>query len=244
MGPAVAAIALLCAIATAQRDESAPQSSIGGVSLPSATYTGAVHQRVAANRSDHLKSRPTWPDKSFHCWQRCRRRAVLRDSAGATLVRQGNSVSVRLPKKGEATLKVKFLVSWGDVTKRRLAFVIPPALSSRLALTVDESEPRSSFPTAVSFYSIAAGQQTRIEAVVGAGERRRIAVTPRVKRAAEIAHDLLPERDSGDFHGGVMGVRSLLDYQVTQGELREARVRFPAGHRLLRVAGRVHSTCR
>jgi len=25
--------------------------------------------------------------------------------------------------------------------------------------------------------------------------------------------DLLPERDSGDFNGGVMGVRSLLDYQ-------------------------------
>jgi hypothetical protein len=34
-----------------------------------------------------------------------------------------------------------------------------------------------------------------------------------------------------------MSVRSLLDYQVTQGELREARVRLPAGHRLLRVEG-------
>ena len=34
-----------------------------------------------------------------------------------------------------------------------------------------------------------------------------------------------------------MGLRSVFDYQVTQGELREARVRIPVGQRLLRVEG-------
>src|SRR5207247_3060797 len=34
-----------------------------------------------------------------------------------------------------------------------------------------------------------------------------------------------------------MGLRSVFEYQVTQGELRDARVRLPAGHRLLRVEG-------
>src|SRR5437016_6916800 len=73
---------------------------------------------------------------------------------------------------------------------------------------------------------------------MGAGERVELQWTPRVKRAAEIAATVLCRNATlVTFSGGVMGVRSLLDYQVTQGELREARVRLPAGHRLLRVQG-------
>src|SRR5205814_7922608 len=37
--------------------------------------------------------------------------------------------------------------------------------------------------------------------------------------------------------GGAVNTRSTLDYQVTQGELRQVKVRLPSGQRLLRVEG-------
>ena len=134
---------------------------------------------------------------------------------------------------------MKFLVRLGgDVTKRLLAFGIPPALSTRFAFTMDEPEAAVEFPTAVSYHSVAAQQQTRVEAVMGAGERVELQWTPRVKRAAEIAATVFCRNATlVSFTGGVMGLRSVFDYQVTQGELREARVRIPAGQRLLRVEG-------
>src|SRR5213076_1946345 len=155
------------------------------------------------------------------------------------LLHQGNFVNIRLEKKGEATLKVKFLVKLGgDVTKRQLAFGIPTALSTRFAFTVDEPEAAVEFPTVVSYHSVAAQQQTRVEAVMGAGERVELQWTPRVKRAAEIAATVFCRNATlVSFTGGVMTTRSLLDYQITQGEWREARVRIPAGQRLLRVEG-------
>src|SRR5439155_3917209 len=94
------------------------------------------------------------------------------------------------------------------------------------------------FPTAVSYHTVAAQLQTRVEAVMGAGERVELQWTPRVKRAAEIAATVFCRNATlVSFTGGVMGLRSVFDYQVTQGELREARVRIPAGQRLLRVEG-------
>src|SRR5205814_1204395 len=138
------------------------------VSILSATYTGAVHERVAqieaiiqVSAARAGQTIPLFGDDV----------AVERFSAtpaGVTLLRQGSSVNVHLPRTGAATLKVKFLV----------------------------------------------------------------------KLAAEIAATVFCRNSTLlTFSGGVMGVRSLLDYQVTQGELREARVRLAAGHRLLRVQG-------
>src|SRR5207237_8649090 len=137
------------------------------------------------------------------------------------LLRQGNCVGVRLPKKGEATLRVKFLVKLGgDVTRRHLAFAIPPALSTRLSLTLDEPDAAVDFSTAVSYHSVASAQQTRVEAFLGAGERVELQWTPRVKRAAEIAATVFCQNASlVSFSGGVMSLRSQFDFQVSQGEL-------------------------
>jgi type II secretory pathway pseudopilin PulG len=247
MGPAVATIALMFFVASANAKElapvdsalRAPQSAIDSISVLSATYTGTVHERVAQIEAVIQVSAAKAGETIalFHD-------DVAVEEFSATpvtvkLVRQGNSVSVRLPKKGEATLRVKFLVKLGgDVTKRHLVFAIPPALSSRLALTVDEPEAAVEFPTAVSYHSVASQQQTLVEAVMGAGERVELQWTPRVKRAAEIAATVFCRNATlVNFNDGVMSARSMLDYQVTQGELREARVRLPAGHRLLRVEG-------
>jgi hypothetical protein len=247
MGPAVAAIALMFFVASANAKEAtqvdsalrAPQSVIESVSILSATYTGTVHERVARIDAVIQVSAAKAGETIALFGDDVAVEEFSATPGTVKLVRQGNSVSVRLPKKGEATLKMKFLVKLGgDVTKRHLVFAIPPALSSRLALTVDEPEAAVEFPTAVSYHSVASQQQTRVEAVMGAGERVELQWTPRVKRAAEIAATVFCRNATlVSFNGGAMSARSLLDYQVTQGELREVRVRLPAGHRLLRVEG-------
>src|SRR5205814_4088935 len=147
--------------------------------------------------------------------------------------------------KGDATLHFTFLVKLGgDVTRRQLSFGIPSALSSKLSLTVDEADAAVEFPSAVSYHSVAAEQQTLVEAVMGAGDQVELHWAPRVKRAAEIAATVFCRNATlVSFDGGVMSVHSLLEYQITQGEMRATRVRLPAGQRLLRVEGDGRRTC-
>ena len=95
---------------------------------------------------------------------------------------------MRLGKRGDATVQIKLLVKLGgDVTKRNLNFGIPPALSSQLALTLDQPDADVDFPTAISFKRSSANEKTRVEAVIGSGDRVELLWTPRVKRAAEVA---------------------------------------------------------
>jgi hypothetical protein len=119
-----------------------------------------------------------------------------------------------------------------------LAFTIPPALSSALNLVIDEAEADVDFPTAVAFTRTNVDQQTRVAAVLGSTDRVEMNWTPRVKRAAEIAATVFAQNSAlVSFGNGVVNTRAVLDYQVTQGELRSVRVRIPGGHRLLRVEG-------
>src|SRR5439155_15454174 len=248
LGPAMAAITLLLSVAStdAKEMDSAVQSPITSLEPPvecvfirSATYTGTVHERVARLEAV-IQVAASKAGRTFKLFgEDVAVEEFSPTPASVRLLRQGNSISVRLPDNREALLRVKFLVKLsGDVTRRHLAFAIPPALSSKLALTVDEPEAAVEFPSAVWYHSFASGQQTRVEAVIGAGERVELQWAPRVKRAAEIAATVCCRNASlVSFTGGVMSLRSQLDYQVTQGELREARVRLPAGHRFLRVEG-------
>jgi len=126
----------------------------------------------------------------------------------------------------------------GDVTRRQLAFGIPPALSSRVSVIIDEAEADVEFPTAVSFERTSANQQTKVEAVLGPSERLELNWTPRVKRAAEIVATVFVQNTAlVTIGGGVMNTRAALDYQISQGELKQVRVQVPAGQRLLRVEG-------
>ena len=111
-------------------------------------------------------------------------------------------------------------------------------MSSQVALALDKPEADVDFPTAISFKRILDKDKTRVEAVIGSGDRVELVWTPRVKRAAEVAATVFCQNASlVTFGGGVVNVRATLDYQITQGELRQARVQLPAGQRLLRVEG-------
>ena len=154
-------------------------------------------------------------------------------------MREGRTVGVLLPARGSVTLQLKLIAKLGgDVTRRQLAFGIPPALSSRVSVVIDEAEADVEFPTAVSFERTSANQQTRVEAVIGPAERLELNWTPRVKRAAEIVATVFVQNTAlVTIGGGVMNTRATLDYQISQGELKQVRVQIPAGQRLLRVEG-------
>jgi len=208
-------------------------------SIISASYSATVNDRVALLDATLQISAATAGEvvRLFGDDVVVQQFTVKNGSAG--LVRAGNNIAIQLNHRGNVTLQIKMLVKIaGDVTKRRLTFGIPPALSSQVALALGESEADVDFPTAISFKRILDKDKTRVEAVIGSGDRIELLWTPRVKRAAEVAATVFCRNAAlVTFGGGVVNVRATLNYQITQGELRQARVQLPAGQRLLRVEG-------
>ncbi|MBM3877872.1 MAG: hypothetical protein FJ386_14350 [Verrucomicrobia bacterium] len=248
--PAAAGIALFFLLGASASGQSAfrnPQSPVetNAVSLTSATYTGTIREKVAeftaaltlASASTNPVTFPLFGDD-----------VALREfsvKAGhALLVREGSRVSVLLTNRGEAVLEVKLAAKvGGDVAKRRLQFGLPAALASKLSATLDEKDADVEFPSAVSFQRVATGDQTRIDAIIGSEDRVELTWTPRVKRVAEMEATLFTVSSTlVSLGGGVLNARTVIDYQIAQGELRQARVKLPAGQRLLRVEGQLIRT--
>ena len=243
--PVLATIALLFALsltnANAENFEIRNlQSAIANASIVSANYSGTVNDRVAsldvtlqfsATKSGEVV--PLFGDDV----------AVQQftvKSGSASLVRVGGNLAVRFDRNGSSILQIKMLVKIsGDVTKRRLAFAIPPALTTQLVLALNQPEADVDFPSAISFKRSLNKDTTGVDAVLGSADRVELLWTPRVKRAEEVAATIFCRNAAlATFGGGVMNLRATLDYQITQGELRQARVQLPAGQKLLRVEGR------
>jgi hypothetical protein len=211
-----------------------PQSAIA-----TASYTGVIGEKVAQFDGSVLltsastnQTLPLFGDE-----------VALQDfsvkSGEARLMRTGGRLAVFLPNPGEAAIALKFVVKLGgDVSKRQLSFSIPTALSTTVNASIDEPDADVEFPTAVAFQRAQTGGQTRIAATIGTADRVEILWTPRTKRANEVAATIFAENDSlVTLANGVMDVRSTINYQISQGELRQARVSLPEGQRLLRVEG-------
>jgi hypothetical protein len=222
--PVMASAALLFALslstATAA-DSRITDHESRNASIVSASYSGPVNDRVASidatlqfSAASPGQIVPLFGDDV----------AVQQFSAKtgrAELVRDGGNIAVRFDSRGDVTLQIKMLVKIaGDVTKRRLAFAIPPALSSQVALVLDESEADVDFPAAISSRRILDQDKTRVEAVMGSADHIELLWTPRVKRAAEVAATVFCQNAAlVTFGGGVVNVRATMDYQITQGEV-------------------------
>jgi len=245
--PVIAALMLLLAVVTVEGAETrkkamveTPVPSTGGVSILSATYTGTVREKVAQVEAEWQLNADQpgasvallGEEVAVQQFQVARGEAKLVHSPGGRM-------SCSLARRGLTTVKMQFLVKLtGDVTKRRLLFDIPPALLSRVAMTIEEPEAAVEMPAAVSFQTTGDKKLTRLDAILGAGTSVDLQWTPRVKRAAEIAATVFCQNTTlARIGSGAVNLRSQFDYQVTQGELRQARVRVPAGQRLLRVEG-------
>jgi hypothetical protein len=214
-------------------------SDANAVSIVSARYTGTVNDRVA-QFDVTLQLSAFGTNETVNLFGEDLAVEQFSAKAGdARLVRDGKSVGVLMPKPGNATLQFKLIAKLsGDVTRRQLNFAIPPALASQFTATIAEPDADVEFPSAVSFQRTGENQETRVEAVLGPASRVEMQWTPRMKRATEVAATVFCQDTSlVTFGGGAVNTRSTLDYQVTQGELRQLRVRLPAGQRLLRVEG-------
>ncbi|HKQ37408.1 MAG TPA: hypothetical protein VJ063_04975, partial [Verrucomicrobiae bacterium] len=232
-GPAAAAIAFslflpLCSNA----------ASTNAFSILSAEYTGRVQDKVG-----HFEAKIRVATFATNQVVPLFAEGVAIEEAVSTpaslLLRDGNTVNVRVSPAGDALLHFKIAVKLtGDGGKRQLAFAIPPALASKFSVAIDEADAEVDFPTAVSFRRAASPGHTQLDAILGSGDRVEINWTPRVKRIADMAASIFAQQAALVTVGnGAVNTRSLIDYQVTQGELRQAKVRIPTGYRLLRVEG-------
>jgi len=132
MGPAVAVITLMLFARFGERQggnstatRNPQPATIPLPSSPRPTPASSTNAWRELKRSSGLRCEK--PDRPFNCFQRrpSRWKNSPRSRATVKLLRQGNSVNVRLEKKGEATLKsdVPRQTGW-RVTKRHLAFGI------------------------------------------------------------------------------------------------------------------------
>jgi hypothetical protein len=191
--PAVAAWTILFVIAQATPAEAssiqnAPRPTPASVSILSASYDGTVNDRVAQIEAT-LQVSTEQPGQRIELFGED---IVVQEfsarPAQARLLREGNAFSVLLGRRGQTTLQFKLLAKLGgDVTKRQLSFAVPPALASQLTLSIDQPDTEVEFPAAIAFKRETKGQQTRLQALLGAVGRVELLWTPRVKRAAEIA---------------------------------------------------------
>lgn len=249
--PAVATLALLLTLALGftprtqaqENDDSAfraPHSALtNSVSIVSATYTGTVREKVAQFDATLVLSSIATNQTIALFGADVAVQEFKTDAREAKLVRQGKGVAVRLADKGTVTLRLKLVAKLGgDSTKRALEFAIPPALASRLNVSIDELEAEVDFPTAIAFQRTTNANETRVEAILGAGDRVEMSWMPRMKRIGEMAASIFAQSTTlVTVAGGAVNTRSVIDYQVSQGELRQVKLTLPAGQRLLRVEG-------
>ena len=233
--PVVAAVVLALMICAG----SAQAATSPEPALASANYTGVINDRVAVLDASYEFSGVTNGYVFPLFTEDVAVQEFTAKNSNATLVRNGNELSVRFNRNGAATVQVKLLVKvTGDVTRRRLDFQIPPALTSQAVLTLEQPGADVDFPAAISCRRTLDKEQTRVTAVLGSADRLELLWTPRVKRVDEVAATVFCQNTAlVTLGGGAANLRSTLDYSVTQGELREARVQLPAGQRLLRVEG-------
>ena len=240
--PAAALIALLFAGQVAFAQDSIPHSAFRtphSVTLTAASYTGTLREK-SAEFTATLALTSTGTNQTFTLFGGDVAIQSFTAKAGeARLVREGVTARVWLPKAGAVTVELKLLARLeGDATKRRLAFGLPPALASQFTAVIEEADADVEFPTAVAFKRTPAGKQTRVDAIIGSTDRVDLAWTPRLKRIAEMDATVFAQTATlVTVGGGVVNSRAFVDYQIAQGELKQAKVRLPAGQRLLRVEG-------
>ena len=249
--PAVASIALLLTLALTftssaraqEADDSAlraPHSALtNSISIISAIYTGSVREKVAQFDVTLVLSSIATNQTITLFGGDVAVQEFKTDAKEAKLVRQGNGVALRLAEKGSVIVRLKLVAKLGgDATKRALEFGIPPALASRLNVGIDEAEAEVEFPTAIAFQRTTNQNETRVEAILGAGDRVEMSWMPRMKRIGEMAASIFAQSTTlVTVAGGAVNTRSVINYQVSQGELRQVKLTLPAGQRLLRVEG-------
>ncbi|HKX62496.1 MAG TPA: hypothetical protein VJS65_11640, partial [Verrucomicrobiae bacterium] len=209
------------------------------ISIQSALYTGSVRENVAQFDATLLLSTIASNQTIALFGDDVAVQEFKVEGGDAKLLRQAQGVALRVTDKGRITARFKLVAKLsGDATRRALEFGIPAALASRLNVSIDEAEAEVEFPTAIAFQRMTKPNETRVETILGSGDRVRMTWMPRTKRIGEMAASIFAENTTlVTVASGVINSRSVIDYQVSQGELRQVKLTLPAGHRLSSVEG-------
>lgn len=216
------------------------------VSLITAKYTLAIQPQVAVVDAE-LQFNSTKDKQRFTLFHEVL--AIEKFTAsqpGIQLLREGQDIIITLPTAGSAKVDVRFLIkprgddivmkATGEITRRNLSFGIPPALSSTVEATLNEPDSEFELPTAVVQKTESTATQTKATATIGASNQLDLSWKPRIKKAEEIAATVFCQNSSLlSFGGGVIQLRSKLDYTISQGELRRVRIQIPSAWKLMRV---------
>ena len=209
------------------------------VSLLHAQYDVTVHAKVATVRA-RFKLRATKDNQRFTLFETVVPVHEFQPMpANLELRRVGQTLVLILPKAGDASVDLNFLAPHtGDATRRALGFGIPPALTSEVNVVLNEADAEIELPTAIRHEPVAGGDgKTEVRhAIIGANDRVELAWKPRVRKASEIDAIVFANNHALiSFGDGVVQMRSVIDFTVSQGELSRARVALPAGWKLMRV---------
>ena len=110
----------------ARAEDAAPPAISNTVSILSATYTGTVQDKVAQFDAA-IQIATTATNQIVPLFGEDVALESFAAKGEARLVREGRTVGVLLPARGSVTLQLKLIAKLGgDVTRRQLAFGIPP----------------------------------------------------------------------------------------------------------------------
>jgi hypothetical protein len=153
--------------------------------------------------------------------------------------RNAGTVTVRLPDPGTARVRLRLLLPvMGKVGRREVDFVLPPLLGGRMKLTIHEPDAEIEYPGALTLTRSVVEETTVIEATLGGTDRLSLAWMPKRRRAADLVPTVFARQTTlATLGAGSLALRSAIDWEASQGELQQLRVRIPAGHQLLRVSG-------
>jgi hypothetical protein len=157
----------------------------------------------------------------------------------AVISREMGILNARLPNPGTARVRFQILVPVvGDAGHRTVDLGLPPLLGGRLHVTINEPDADVAFPSAFTLTRRLVGDTTVIDSTIGSSDRLNMSWTPKRRRAADLVPTVFARQTALVTIGaGSLALRTSVEWEVSQGELQQLRVRLPAGHHLLRVSG-------
>jgi hypothetical protein len=152
-----------------------------------------------------------------------------RDAMELVLTPKGYRLDINRPGKHEATFTVQ-----APVTERqgfrRLELALPQSLRNRVILRIPETGLDVQCEEAVLLDLREKAESTEVEAVFGAAERIAFAWRPRVRRTQLEKTVFYTEVNAfAALYAGVVDVSHQIQCRIAQGEVREMKIRVPAG---------------
>ena len=171
-------------------------------------------------------------------------RAALPAGAALRTTPRGCSLDVARAGTYELTFETREAVAERD-GRWELRLDLPPSLVNRFALVVPAADMEVVSDQAVSHTTAGAAGETRVEGVLDTAQAVTFSWKPRAREARlEQAVVYCDVENVAFVRAGVVDVTARANYKIVQGEIRELRLKMPAGVSVTAVAAPALATWR